>query len=135
MNRLHTHRARTDCKNYKVSLRDEKRSYMCGQRQTLDSKIYYKSKLVTCHANIEYCCTPITFILYIFIFTSCELEMMHLRNYLDDPPEASLTFRLTRFLVLKPFLKPYYNPSIVEGTGDSRNELLQKKFIWLSVLP
>ena len=66
---------------------------VCMYGQNIDKPYSLKSIMkasgLPCQASIEYWCIPTTFSLYISIFESCELEMMHTRNWQDCPPKQN----------------------------------------------
>jgi len=89
MNRLHTHRAKIDCKYCKVSLRGEKRPYICFYGHNINKPCSLRSAMrankLPCQASTEYWCIP-----------PKKLSRMF-------SPNDTMIFILTRFLVLKPF--------------------------------
>ena len=60
---------------------------------------------------------------------------MHLRNYLDHL-QSDIDFQFDQILDAQTIFKALsYNPNIIQPLMIRQNDLLQKKFIWLAVLP
>ena len=90
------------------------------RRQALFLRSAMRASRSSHRVSIECGCILTTFNQYIFIFASCKFRYVVSEKLSRLSSKVTLTFRLTRFLVLKLFSKPpSYDPSRVQGTGDS----------------
>jgi len=100
-------------------LRGKKRPYPCFSGQRIDKSSTIRSTIrasrLSCQASTEYWSIQTTFSLYTYIFASCESRDATFKKLSRLSSKASLTVRLTRFLMLKSFVKPLsYDPNRVQ---------------------